>query len=125
MASTNFPACSSPPRTLADADPADTRRPHISRWFCAPCKTSTPTTTSATPRYSSVGASATICQGTIGLLTARDHKGGWLFQGYGMTGYSYEEEQQADSATPHSSPCSPGLATRARSTAPAPHGSSS
>jgi putative intracellular protease/amidase len=37
---------------------------------------------------------ATACHGTIALLSARDTDGAWTFDGYRMTGYSNEEEQQ-------------------------------
>lgn len=37
---------------------------------------------------------ATACHGTIALLSARDTAGAWTFDGYHMTGYSNEEEQQ-------------------------------
>jgi putative intracellular protease/amidase len=40
------------------------------------------------------GTIATACHGTIGLLSARDADGAWTFDGYRMTGYSNEEEQQ-------------------------------
>jgi putative intracellular protease/amidase len=36
---------------------------------------------------------ATVCHGTIGLLSARSG-GAWLFAGYQMTGYTDEEESQ-------------------------------
>jgi putative intracellular protease/amidase len=36
---------------------------------------------------------AAACHGTIGLLSARDESGRWIFGGYEMTGYSNEEEQ--------------------------------
>ena len=36
---------------------------------------------------------ATVCHGTIGLLSARPG-GAWLFAGYQMTGYTDEEESQ-------------------------------
>ena len=36
---------------------------------------------------------ATVCHGTIALLSARS-AGGWVFAGYELTGYSDEEESQ-------------------------------
>lgn len=38
---------------------------------------------------------AAACHGTIALLSARRSDGSWLFNGFRLTGYSNEEEQQA------------------------------
>jgi putative intracellular protease/amidase len=67
---------------------------------------------------------ATVCHGTIGLLSARP-EGTWIFAGYQMTGYTDEEEPRAAPVTPRRSHWSQGCAPRAPASPQAHPGASS